>query len=105
MKKPDVAGVLGALAVGEHEADTRHQARTEKAAAEKAGQGKIGRPRTDRVQYTITLSPVAVAVVEREILARMQDKSLRPSEKRPGPTIEALILEADAIRRSKAGKP
>jgi hypothetical protein len=103
MKKPNVAGVLGALAVGEHEADAQQQARTAKAATGRADAGKVGRPRTDRVQYTITLSPVAVEIVERELLTRMQNKNLRPSERRPGPTIEALILEADASRRP--GKP
>ncbi len=104
MKKPNVAGVLGALAVGEHGADARQQMRTAKA-AERGEAGKVGRPRTDRVQYTITLSPAAMEIVERELLVRMQDKNLRPSEKRPGPTIEALILEADASRRTRLGKP
>lgn len=98
MKKPNVAGVLDALAVGEQEAEVRHQARK---ASVDAGRepAKIGRPRTDRQQFTITLSPKAVEIVEKELLARMQDKTLKPSEKRPGPTIEALILEAAARRR------
>lgn len=97
MKKPDVAGVLGALAVGEQEAEARHQVR--RATVESKEAAKVGRPRTDRQQFTITLSPKAVEIVERELLVRMQDKSLKPSERRPGPTIEALILEAAARRR------
>jgi hypothetical protein len=96
MKKPNVSGVLGALAVGEQEAEARQKARTTKATA--GGKAPVGRPRTDRKQFTITLSPTAVGIVEQELLARMQDKNLRPAEKRPGPTIEALILMAAASR-------
>lgn len=96
MKKPDVAGVLGALALGEQEAEVRHQVR--KANVESKETAKVGRPRTDRQQFTITLSPKAVEIVEQELLTRMKDKSLKPSERRPGPTIEALILEAAARR-------
>ena len=98
MKKPDVAGVLGALALGEQEAEVRHQAR--KANVEPKETPKVGRPRTDRQQFTITLSPRAVEIVEQELLTRMKDKTLKPSERRPGPTIEALILEAARGRKS-----
>lgn len=97
MKKPNVAGVLGALALGEQEAEVRHQTRM--ANAEPKETPKVGRPRTDRQQFTITLSPKAVEIVEQELLIRMRDKTLKPSERRPGPTIEALILEAAASRR------
>ena len=99
MKKPNVSGILGALAIGEEEAESRQQARTTKASKE--AMSTVGRPRTDRKQFTITLSPAAVEIVERELLARMQDKTLRPPEKRPGPTIEALILEAATSRLRK----
>jgi hypothetical protein len=96
MKKPNVTGVLGALAVGEQEAEARQQVRTTKASA--GVNAPVGRPRTDRKQFTITLSPAAVEIVEQELLARMRDRTLRPAEKRPGPTIEALIIEAAASR-------
>lgn len=96
MRKPDVAGVLGALALGGQEAEVRHQARVANAEPKEAP--KVGRPRTDRQQFTITLSPKAVEIVEQELLLRMRDKTLKPSERRPGPTIEALILEAAASR-------
>ncbi len=105
-KRPNVEGVLGALAMGEAEAEKRHETRTSKAKSEpKPGKQEVGeeprrgRPRSDREQVTITLSPKALEIVERDLLARMQDKSLRPSERKIGPTIEALILEASTHRK------
>lgn len=104
MKKPDITSVLGALAMGEQESEDRHKVRAEKVESKRKKEQEdsprtAGRPRTDRQQFTITLSPAAVEIVEEELLRRMQDKSLKASEKRPGPTIEALILEAYAQRK------
>ena len=106
MKKPNVSSVFESLALGEQEAENRHSVRSTKAEnlrkqeAEEAPRA-AGRPRTDRQQFTITLSPKAVEIVERELLARMQNKDLKASEKKPGPAIEALILEAEAQRKRR----
>jgi hypothetical protein len=104
MKKPKISSVLGALAMGEQEGEDRHKARAEKEKSRRKLEQEdfpraAGRPKTDRQQFTITLSPAAVEIVDAELLQRMQDKSLKASEKRPGPTIEALILEAYAQRK------
>jgi hypothetical protein len=106
VKKPDISSVLGALAMGEQEGEDRHKVRTEKVEAKRKqaqedAPRSAGRPKTDRQQFTITLSPRAVEILEEELLRRMQDKSLKPSEKRPGPAIEALILEAAAQRKRR----
>lgn len=94
--------------MGEQESEDRHKTRSEKVETKRKQEAETstraaGRPKTDRQQFTITLSPKAVEIVEEALLLRMQDKSLKAAEKRPGPTIEALILEADAQRKRRNG--
>ena len=105
-QRPNVDGVLGALAMGEEEAEKRHETRTAKSRtapnpvnAKDETEPRRGRPKSDREQVTITLSPKALEIVERDLLARMKDKRLRPSERKIGPTIEALVLEAAGRRQ------